>query len=117
MNSPKIAGLQVLTSCACLFLAIFLFVNPAFAETCFTSDDMDATTRSAIQAAAMKYFDMVARGDSASLKQNAIPTVANDFGWIEGTIKVNQPNLGGSHATPRPPFELKLEGTEPSAKA
>src|SRR5215467_6084207 len=117
MNSPKIAGLQVLTSCACLFLAIFLFVNPAFAETCFTSDDMDAATRSAIQAAAMKYFEMVSRGDSASLKLNSIPSVAGDFGWIEGTIKGNQANLTGAHATARAPFMLKAEGTAPIAKA
>src|SRR5215470_1424545 len=117
MNSPKIAGLQVLTSCACLFLAIFLFVNPAFAETCFTSDDMDAATRSAIQGAAMKYFDMVARGDSAALKQSSIPSVAGDFGWIEGTIKGNQANLTGAHATARAPFLLKAEGTAPIAKA
>jgi hypothetical protein len=78
---------------------------------------MDAATRSAIQATATKYFDMVARGDAASLKQNSIPSVASDFGWIEGTIKDNQPNLAGAHATPRAPFLLKAEGTAALPKA
>jgi hypothetical protein len=110
------SGLRVLKFYWCLF-AVPLFLHAALAETCFTSDDMDAASRSAIQAAAMKYFDMVARGDSASLKQNSISAVASDFGWIEGTIKDNQPNLAGAHATPRPPFMLKVEGTAPIAKA
>src|SRR5258708_39395924 len=78
---------------------------------------MDAATRTSIQATANKFFDMVTRGDSASLKQNSIPGVASDFGWIEGTIKDNQPNLAGAHATPRAPFLLKAEGTAPPPKA
>jgi len=117
MNSPKIAGPWVLKFCAVSFLAIVLLVNPVFSETCFTSDDMDAATRSAIQAAAMKYFEMVSRGDSASLKLNSTPSVAGDFGWIEGTIKGNQLNLAGARATARAPFLLRAEGTAPIAKA
>jgi hypothetical protein len=78
---------------------------------------MDAPTRSALQAAANRYFDMVARGDAASVKQNSIPSVAANFGGIEGTIKENQPNLTGAHATARPPFLLKVEGTAPLPKA
>jgi len=111
------AGLRVLKLCRYCFLTIPLLIQPVLAETCFTSDDMDAATRSAIQATATKFFDMVARGDSASLKQNSIPGVASDFGWIEGTIKDNQSNLAGAHATPRAPFLLKAEGTAPVPKA
>ena len=111
------AGLRVLKLCRYCFLTIPLLIQPVLAETCFTSDDMDAASRSAIQATATKFFDMVARGDSASLKQNSIPGVASDFGWIEGTIKDNQSNLAGAHATPRAPFLLKAEGTAPVPKA
>jgi hypothetical protein len=78
---------------------------------------MDAPTRSALQAAANRYFDMVARGDAASVKQNSIPSVAGNFGGIEGTIKDNQANFVGAHATARPPFLLKVEGTAPLPKA
>src|SRR5229473_216214 len=99
---------------------IFVFVLiavPAFSQTCFTSDDMDAATRSALQAAASRYFDLVAHGDTASLKQNSIPSVANSFAAIENTIKENQANLAGAHATPRAPFLLKAEGSAPLQKA
>jgi hypothetical protein len=87
------------------------------AQACFTADDMDAATRSALQATATRYFDMASRGDAASLKQNSIPAVANDFAGIENTIKENQANFSGAHATARPPFLLKAEGTAPLPKA
>jgi hypothetical protein len=43
--------------------------------------------------------------------------VAGNFGGIEGTIKENQANFVGAHATARPPFLLKVEGTAPLPKA
>src|ERR1700747_721897 len=87
------------------------------AQTCLTSDEIDAATRAAINRAGSPSCDMVSRGDSASLKQNAIPALANNFAGMEGTIKENQANLSGAHATPRSPFELKAEGTAPLARA
>ena len=97
---------------------VLLFASlPSAAQTCFSSDDMGAETRSALQTTGMRYFAMVARGDSASLKQNSIPAVASDFTAIEGTIKDNQEALAGATATPRPPFLLKAEGTAPIPKA
>lgn len=110
---------------ACLFAirafgitVALLACNPhGFAQACFTADDMDAATRSALQAAATRYFDMAARGDAASLKQNSISSVANDFSGIENTIKENQANFAGARATARPPFLLKAEGAAPLPKA
>jgi len=106
---------------ACFTWVVF-FVLPltsasAWSQACFTSDDMDATTRSALQAAGTRYFDMVVRGDSASLKQNSIPSLASNFTGVESTIKENQANLAGAHGTARPPFLLKAEGTGPIARA
>jgi hypothetical protein len=98
-------------------LALLLWALPAFSQTCFTADDMDAPIRSALQTAASRYFDMVARGDAASLKQNSISGVANNFSGIENTIKENQASLAGSHAVSRPPFLLKAEGTAPLPRA
>jgi len=89
----------------------------AVAQTCFTSDDMDAATRTAIQNAGTRYFDMVAHGDAASLKQNSIPDVASNFTGIENTIKENQAEFASAHATARPVYELKAEGTAPLARA
>src|SRR5438045_3928726 len=100
-----------------LLFIISLLTGPTFAQMCFTSDDMDAATRSALQTTATKYADMVVRADLASLKQNSIPSVANDFTWIENTIKDNQVNLTGGHGTARPPYLLKATGTAPVPKA
>ena len=94
-----------------------LAVVPAMGQTCFTSDDMDPATRSAIQSAAQRYSDMAIRGDFASLKQNSIPAVANNFSGIEATVREHQSDLAGAHATPRTPFLLKAEGTAPLPKA
>ena len=96
---------------------ILLTSASGLAQTCLTFDEMDAATRTAIQSAATRYFDMVSRGDTASLKQNAIPALANNFAGMEGTIKENQANLSSAHATPRSPYELKAEGTAPLARA
>jgi len=99
------------------FLVPFLLSGLALGQTCLTSDEMDKAARSAIPNAATKFFDMVSRGDTASLKQNAIPSLAANFSEIEETVKDNQPKLSGAHATPRAPFVLKAEGTAPIAKA
>src|SRR5258708_1186873 len=96
---------------------VLLLAIPAFSQTCFTSEDMDPATRSALQATASRYFDTVVRGDTASLKQNSIPSVASNFAGFENTIKENQANLAGAHAAPRAPFLLKAEGTAPLPKA
>jgi hypothetical protein len=81
------------------------------AETCLTSTDMDAATRTALTSTAVRYFDLIAKGDTASLRRSAIPNLAADFSGIEGTIKENQPALTGTRATARPPFLLEAEGT------
>ncbi len=73
--------------------------------------------RTALMSASQRYFDFIAKGDSASLKQNAIPSLASDFSGIENTIKENQAALGGSKGTTRPPFLLEAEGTAPIARA
>jgi len=89
----------------------------AHAQTCFTASDMDEPTRAALVNTAKRYFDMVARDDSAALRQNSIPSVASDFSGIETVVKDNQANFSGAQATPRPPFLLKAEGTAPFERA
>jgi uncharacterized protein GlcG (DUF336 family) len=98
------------------FIAL-AFAVCARAQTCLTSGDMDEPTRAALQNAGQKYFQMVSHGDSASLKQNAIPSLASDFSGIENAIKDNQAALTGATATARPPFLLKVEGTAPLQRA
>ena len=89
----------------------------AFAQTCQTAADMDASARSALETTAKRYFQMAAQGDSASLKQNSIAAVASSFAGIEAATKVNQAAFSGAQVTVRPPFLLIADGTEPIARA
>ncbi len=100
---------------------IFVFglalVLSAQAQTCFTADDMDAATHTAVLNAANRYFAMASKGDSSSLQQNAIASLASNFAGIEAAVHDNQTNFAGATGVPRPPFELKVEGTAPLARA
>jgi len=87
------------------------------AENCQTATDMDAATRSALTSAGQRHFDMIVKGDTASLRQSAIPSLASDFSGIEGTVKDHQKALAGSHSTLRPPFLLEADGTAAIAHA
>jgi len=99
-----------------LFLCGVLAV-PTHAETCLSSGDMDEASRSALMNTAKKYFDFAAKGDSASLQQHAIPSLATSFSGVENAVKENQPAFSGAQAVPRPPFLLKAEGSAPIARA
>lgn len=96
----------------CIVPALLVFVaTSGLAQSCLTSSDMDAATRSALNSAGTRYFSFVAAGDAASLRQNAIPSLASDFSSVESTVKENQAALAGSKATVRPAFLLEAEGT------
>jgi hypothetical protein len=98
-------------------LALLAFLSmTAFSETCLTAGDM-GDSRAAVTNTALRYFDMIAKGDAASLKQNAIPSLAADFGSIESAVKADQPLLVGVKATARPPFLLEAQGTAPIERA
>ena len=94
-----------------LLIAVLMSADVVHTQTCFTAADMDEPTRAALQGAGKRYFEMVSRGDSASLKQNAISSLASEFSPVENAVKDNQPNLSGAQAAPRPPFLLKAEGS------
>ncbi|MGA7557481.1 MAG: hypothetical protein WBW01_08075 [Terriglobales bacterium] len=83
------------------------------AQVCQSAADMDAAARSALEAAAKRYFEMSVHGDVAGLKQNSIPSVAASFAGIEAAVKENQAAFTGAQAAVRPPFLLTADGPEP----
>ncbi len=99
------------------WLWLLLLGASAHAQSCQSAADMDASVRTAIEAAATRYFDMSARGDVAGLKQNSIASVAASFGGIEAAVKENQAAFAAAKATVRPPFLLTADGPEPLARA
>src|ERR1700733_7199850 len=101
-------------------LAPLLFIalsSSLLAQSCLTASDMDEATRNAILAASNRYFGMAARGDSSSLQQNAIPSLATNFSGIAAVIKDNQDRLAGAQPAPRPPFLLKADSAAPLERA
>jgi hypothetical protein len=85
----------------------------ARAQSCQTSSELEDATRTAINTAGQRYFDMAAQGDAASMRQHAIPSLASDFANIEGAIKEHQPDLAGAQATVKASFLLDASGTAP----
>jgi hypothetical protein len=95
-----------------LVLVPFLSWN-ARAQTCQTSAELEDAARTAITTAAQKYFGMAASGNAASLRQNAIPSLAADFSGIEATVKEHQSDLSGAQATVKSSFLLDASGVAP----
>jgi hypothetical protein len=88
------------------------FVPLAVAQTnCETSSDMDPATRTALTNAALHDYDLIAKGDTAALRQSAIPSLVADFSGIESTIKANGAALAAAKPAARPPFLLEAQGT------
>ena len=87
----------------------------ARAQSCDTAGDLDDATRAAISATGQRYFDMVARGDSASLRQNAAASLAADFSSIEAAVKDHQKDLADAKSTLKSIFLLHVEGAAPLA--
>jgi hypothetical protein len=81
------------------------------AQSCQTSNDMETSIRTAITTAAQRYFEMAAKGDVASMRQNAMPRLAADFGGIEATVKGHEQNLAASQATVKAAFLLNAIDT------
>lgn len=99
------------------FVVALTLASACRAQTCLTADDMDAAAKSALTATAKNYFAMAARGDSPSLRQNAIPSLAADFSSVETAVSDHKADFATAQANPRPPFLLKAEGTAPLPRA
>jgi hypothetical protein len=78
---------------------------------------MEDATRAALTTAGLRYFDLVVKGDTGSLRASAIPSLAGDFSGIEASVKDNQSALAGAKAAARPPFLLEAESAAPIPRA
>jgi len=92
---------------------VLLGASAVHAQTCQSATDLDPAIRTALETTAKRYFDMSARGDSATLQQNSIAAVAANFSGIEAAVKDNQAAFTGAQAAVRPPFVLTAEGSGP----
>jgi len=116
-RNPSSSLLPRLWWCAAWALLAAACACPAVAQTCQTSSDLDDAVRGAITAAAQRYFEMASKGDTAGLRQNALPSLLSDFSSVDATIKDHQAELAGATAAAKSVFLLETEGSAPIARA
>jgi hypothetical protein len=83
----------------------------AQAETCSDVRDMDAATRSTMENASLQMFGALSRGDAAAMRQNAIPSLASNFGGVETAVNSNKPVMATGQASVRATYLLEAGGT------
>jgi hypothetical protein len=96
-----------------MFFVPVLALYSARAQSCQTSTELDAGVRNSISTTGQRYFDMAAKGDVASLKQNSIPSLAADFSAAESRLTEHQQDLAGAQATVKSTFLLEASGSAP----
>lgn len=101
-----------------LFLRSFLFSFSVLAvailageqllpgQTCSSGAELDAATKSAINAAATQYLSMSKNGDVAGLKANAIPAITGNFSAIEQAVVTNKQYFADGPATITGTYQL-----------
>lgn len=92
-------------------LMVAMAALPAWSQTCQMRDDIPDPTKSAIEHAAQQVFDQASRGDSNSMKANAIPSLQSSFNGIEGAVKDNKAAMEGAHPQLRTSFLLDTGAT------
>ena len=97
----------------CAAFVLSVFVPCAIGQSCETSAELDDATRTSITTTGQRYFDMAAKGDVASLRQNSIPSLATEFSAVEARVKDHQQDLTGATATLKSIFVLDASGSAP----
>jgi hypothetical protein len=89
----------------------------AQAQTCQTGEELDGSTRTALEATARRYFALAAKGDVAALRQSSIPSVADAFSGIAAAVQDNQANFAKAQPALRAAFELTADAKAPLERA
>jgi hypothetical protein len=110
------ARLHTLIFCLVLF-ASSVAPSMATGQTCQTSAEIEDPVKSVITTSGQRFFDMASKGDSASMRQNAIPSLAASFAGIEALVKDRQPDLAGAQVTLKSIFVLEEVGAAPNPHA
>jgi hypothetical protein len=85
----------------------------ALGQSCQTLDEFDDANKAAINTAGQRYFEMAAKGDTVSLRQGSIPTLAANFSDIEARVKESQSDLEGAQMAMKSAFLLDASGDAP----
>lgn len=116
-NMSKALILKKLSRRLCIpALCLVVLSGFSFGEDCKLASEMDPATKSALDQAALSYYQMAATGNTAALKAASIPAVSSDFTDIETAITKNKANFGPT-AKVRNRYELDAPGNAPIQRA
>jgi hypothetical protein len=91
-------------------LSAFTF-GAAFAESCSTSIEMDAATRTALQNAATQFYGYIASGNTQQVAANSITDIANNTEGLNGLLTEHKDKLSGSTPVIRNTYLFDAAGT------
>lgn len=93
-------------------LLIFLSLGlTALAQTCTSGDDMDAATRSSVDSAARRFFQLAQQGDTATMQRESIPAVSSNFGSIATAVSDVKGAFSGAQVNIRGEYVLDNAAT------
>ncbi|MGH9533121.1 MAG: hypothetical protein ACRD2Q_12085 [Terriglobales bacterium] len=98
-------------------LILALMLPASAAETCFSAREMQGNTRAVLEAAARFHYDLFVKGNSAVLRQNAMPAMAREFAAIELAVRQHSAKLAGVLPTVRASYLLETDGNQPEGRA
>src|SRR4051812_26326922 len=98
-------------------LVLLALVWQAKAESCSTSTELDAATKSAMQNAAVQWFSNVAQGNSQPLLAVSIPDIASNASGMDSILQEHKANLTGASASVRNVYLLDATGSGQLDKA
>jgi hypothetical protein len=96
-------------------LALAMAAPARATETCFAGNELDAATRSAVEAAAQRFFTSLASGNAATLKQAASPALPANV--IDAAVNDTKDMLGAAQWQPKSTYLLTADGTAPIERA
>jgi hypothetical protein len=114
---PGCVALPLSAFLAVFYLVLGLTLRAAGQEACLTASDMGANAVSSLENTGKRYFQMAATGDSATLRQNAIPSLAASFGGVEAAVSDHKEEFAGTQSAVRPPYVLEASGSAPLERA
>jgi hypothetical protein len=107
--------LRLLVAVSVVMLGLAL---DAEAESCQTSTEMDAATKTTLKNTAQQYYGYVATANAQAVVSNAIPEIASNAQGVADLLKQTAADLSGSTAAPRNVFVLDgSDGTGTIANA
>ncbi len=103
-----------LSAAVLAMLLLVLALTPrAQAQNCQGESELDPATKSALETAAQRYFDLSARADYAGLRDNAMPSLASNFGGVEAAVTEHKADFSGARNTLVSLYVLDATGNTP----